>query len=166
MISFIIANEVIHPKLNESGYSELYLPERGWGNGYVAIPKSANHPWFGKGYDVIPVNVHGGLTFARSTNDYAWHREWDEEHWVVGFDTAHGGDGPHLDEEWVKNETENLRIQLVVISAIKTTDFYILTRCPYCNFINKFDSTKTNYDKYKEINCELCTKLYYAFNNV
>ena len=166
MISFIISNEVIHPKLNENGYSDLYLPERGWGNGYVAIPKSSNHPWFGREYRSIPVDVHGGITYARSTDVYGWDKEWDEEHWVVGFDTSHAGDGPHLDEEWVKNETENLLNQLQVISAIKTTDLYTLSRCPYCNFVNEFDSTKTNFANYKEVKCELCTKLYYAFNNV
>jgi len=31
----------------------------GWGNGYVALPK--NHPCFGKDYDSIAVNIHGGI---------------------------------------------------------------------------------------------------------
>lgn len=36
--------------------------EHGWGNGYVALPKE--HPFNGVHYDSIPVDIHGGLTYA------------------------------------------------------------------------------------------------------
>lgn len=45
-------------------------------NGYVRMPNG--HPWQRLGYDDIPVEVHGGLTFQ----DGNW----------IGFDTAHSGD--------------------------------------------------------------------------
>ena len=45
-------------------------------NGYATVP--AGHPWTGKNYDDIDVDIHGGLTFGRD----GW----------IGFDTAHLGD--------------------------------------------------------------------------
>lgn len=45
-------------------------------NGYVQLP--TGHPWQGLGYDEMPVEVHGGLTFQSG--------RW------IGFDTAHAGD--------------------------------------------------------------------------
>lgn len=50
--------------------------------GYVAIPPG--HPWYGRHYDDIPVEVHGGLTYARHDSEH--HFYW------VGFDCAHVGD--------------------------------------------------------------------------
>jgi len=40
----------------------LRHPELKQLNGYVALPKG--HPCYGKGYDNIDVEVHGGLTFS------------------------------------------------------------------------------------------------------
>jgi len=34
--------------------------ETGWGNGYVAVPKE--HPLYGKDYNNIDIDIHGGLT--------------------------------------------------------------------------------------------------------
>ena len=88
--------------------------ERGWGNGYVVIPKG--HPLHGKGYDEIDVDVHGGLTFAELAKDL---KKWDEviDHdkggWVVGFDTCHLDDTSFI---WTKTaveaETGRLKQQL------------------------------------------------------
>jgi len=57
-------------------------PTHGQLNGYVAIPKG--HEMWGKGYDDIPVEVHGGLTYASEDE------KTDE--WVVGFDCNHYND--------------------------------------------------------------------------
>jgi hypothetical protein len=46
-------------------------------NGYVLLPD--NHPFYGKDYDEIDVDAHGGITYA------------DEDGWI-GFDTAHAFD--------------------------------------------------------------------------
>ena len=69
----------------------------GWGNGYVCLPPG--HPCYGMDYDDIhdkyPIDVHGGLTFAASAAEAP--STWPvpdgcEDSWIVGFDTAHGGD--------------------------------------------------------------------------
>lgn len=65
--------------------------------GYVGVPPA--HPWHGKDYDDVYVDVHGGLTYADRCQE-------DEEHgichlpepgrpddvWWLGFDCAHSGD--------------------------------------------------------------------------
>jgi hypothetical protein len=48
-------------------------------NGYVRIPKA--HKFYQKGYDDIPIECHGGLTFAGDLEN--------DGDWYVGFDTAH-----------------------------------------------------------------------------
>ena len=74
---------------------------RGWGNGYVALPR--RHPYFGLGYDEINEKlehrVHGGLTFSKNSDDI---QEWEQvervkDMWIIGWDTAHWGD---TIEEW------------------------------------------------------------------
>lgn len=46
-------------------------------NGYARVPEG--HEWHDKGYDDIPVEIHGGLTYGC------------REGWI-GFDTAHAWD--------------------------------------------------------------------------
>ena len=47
-------------------------------NGYVVLPEG--HRYYGKNYDDIPVEIHGGLTYS----------EFEEEHgYMIGFDCAH-----------------------------------------------------------------------------
>lgn len=54
--------------------------------GYVGIPK--NHPLYGRNYDddAVDIQVHGGLTYADSDED------WGGGLWWFGFDCSHGGD--------------------------------------------------------------------------
>jgi hypothetical protein len=87
----------------------------GWGNGYVVIPQG--HPMYGIDYDEIPVEVHGGLTFASSVHDCINWPEvkdmFEEGGWVVGFDTAHFYDNKHTcPESYVLAETLRLKEQL------------------------------------------------------
>jgi hypothetical protein len=69
--------------------------------GYVGVPPE--HPWHGKGYDFLPVNVdvHGGLTFSGPCQEGAEDgpgvchvpepgRPFDV--WWLGFDCAHAFD--------------------------------------------------------------------------
>ena len=51
--------------------------------GYVGIPN--NHPLWGKNYNDVDVQVHGGLTFSEADDD-------DKLTWWFGFDCAHAGD--------------------------------------------------------------------------
>lgn len=82
----------------------------GWGNGYVRIPEG--HKYYGMGYEEIPYDAHGGLTFSEVINADDSHN-WPEGHWI-GFDTAHSGD---TKEKWPKDEvlkeTINLFLQTV-----------------------------------------------------
>ena len=94
-------------------------------NGYVALTKK--HPCYGLDYDDIPVNVHGGLTYA----DYGGEEIKEEgvlwenpELYWIGFDTAHLGDwvgyapergGKRWTIEMVAEETEQLAKQLQMI---------------------------------------------------
>lgn len=94
--------------------------ERGWGNGYVALPR--RHPYFGLGYDEINDKigrfVHGGLTFSKNSDNI---KEWEEvedmeDMWVVGWDTAHYGDTKdNWPKERVLEENETLSIVLVKV---------------------------------------------------
>ena len=58
-------------------------------NGYVRIPDT--HPCFGKGYDDIDVNVHGGLTYS---DDHFpnYSSVTKDGYWILGFDTGHAWD--------------------------------------------------------------------------
>lgn len=51
-------------------------------NGYVRIPRE--HKFYQKGYDDIPIECHGGLTFAGDLEN--------DGDWYIGFDTAHAFD--------------------------------------------------------------------------
>jgi len=98
-----------------------WLPgmKHGWGNGYVVIFKG--HPMYGKHYDEVPVDVHGGLTFSESVNsvigDFPELTEEMKDGWVFGFDTAHYCDDmERWPKEAVERETENLKSQFVELS--------------------------------------------------
>ena len=85
--------------------------DKGWGNGYVALPKS--HQFFGLDYDIINqhIDVHGGLTF--SDEAIYGQPEQTKGMWIVGFDTSHWGDGKLFpDKESVLKETLRLKEQL------------------------------------------------------
>lgn len=49
--------------------------------GYIHLPPE--HPWYGKDYDYVDADVHGGVTFSDLGPLNLW---------KVGFDTAHVGD--------------------------------------------------------------------------
>ncbi len=84
--------------------------------GYVDVPYG--HPWYGKNYDDIAVECHGGLTFAAAMAAKAWR---------VGFDCAHLGDlspgmnrhmtslvalsGTYKTMKWVEREVKRLAEQ-------------------------------------------------------
>lgn len=57
--------------------------------GYVGIPK--DHELYGKNYNNILLNCHGGLTY--SGDGYPL----DDGNWYIGFDCAHWGDGKDYD---------------------------------------------------------------------
>lgn len=110
----------------------------GWGNGYVLVDKS--HEWYGVHYDSINADAHGGLTLSENFNsididdwfadcEFKLSNDMDEivksngykafdNYWLIGFDTGHAGDGPHIDKEYVWNETEKLYKQYIEASNV------------------------------------------------
>ena len=62
----------------------------GWGNGYVILPEG--HPFYEKHYDDIPVDCHGGLTFAEDSQSMSKTTGGIPNGWMIGFDTARRGD--------------------------------------------------------------------------
>ena len=96
--------------------------EHGWGNGYVAIPKS--HPIFNKlpkDYNEIDVDIHGGLTFGEEATfidgeitPIIGNVIIDKPYFVIGFDTVHFGDNMYKwTKEKVIEETKNLYDQIL-----------------------------------------------------
>ena len=90
--------------------------EKGWGNGYVAVPST--HPLHLENITqekislVQSLDVNGGVTY----NDYGDGTYAPKDWWVFGFDTAHFGD---TIEKWPKEaveaETKRLFAQLLEI---------------------------------------------------
>ena len=74
--------------------------------GYVGVARS--HPDYGRGYDDVEVEVHGGLTFANKCQPNAERgichvvaEGEDDDVWWLGFDCAHSGDQtPAYDWRW------------------------------------------------------------------
>lgn len=95
--------------------------------GYVGVPEE--HPAFGKDYEHIDVNIHGGLTYAAECRGHICHKPepgMPEKVWWLGFDTAHCGDlspgmlrhfngfdsDTYKDVKYVEQETLELAEQL------------------------------------------------------
>ena len=66
--------------------------------GYVGVPRE--HPAYGKSYNDVDVEVHGGLTYAAKCEGEICHVPapgMPDDVWWLGFDCAHAGDlGPGL----------------------------------------------------------------------
>jgi hypothetical protein len=108
--------------------------------GYVGLPPG--HPDYGKHYDDVEVDVHGGLTYSERCDGLVCHRSDDEAPalWWLGFDCAHWQDlspgvNYHLAQipgikplsigsqqtyktlAWVKKETGRLAKQLKAMNS-------------------------------------------------
>jgi hypothetical protein len=109
--------------------------------GYVGVPPG--HPYYGRDYDDVDVDVHGGLTYGRPCQE--GHPEGEgvchipepgrpKDVWWLGFDCAHAGDArpahnaeflsavgrprsitweTYRDIDYVRAETAHLAQQLV-----------------------------------------------------
>ena len=60
--------------------------------GYVGIPRI--HKYYGRDYDSIPVDCHGGLTYG----GYKYPIDDNCKYYYIGFDFAHLGDGYDFDK--------------------------------------------------------------------
>jgi hypothetical protein len=110
-----------------AGFSCFILRNRS-GNwcGYVGVPST--HPSYGKDYNDVDVDVHGGLTYADSCNGHICHIPepgMPDNVWWLGFDTGHymdaspcqlfafrNDDGVYRNVEYVTNEVKHLADQL------------------------------------------------------
>lgn len=64
----------------------LFMP-MGYRCGYVGLPKE--NKYYGKKYDNIPVECHGGLTYS----EHRLFGQDDKDTWWIGFDCGHYCDG-------------------------------------------------------------------------
>lgn len=62
----------------------------GFRTGYVGLPKG--HKYYGKHYDLIPVDCHCGLTYG----DYNLCGQVDKDTYWIGFDCGHCCDKKRL----------------------------------------------------------------------
>lgn len=60
--------------------------------GYIGLPKG--HPYYGKDYDDIDVEVHGGWTYAGKSEEYPVE---SNNLWWIGFDCAHYMDAKDIE---------------------------------------------------------------------
>lgn len=77
---------------------KVILTEMGHRCGYVAVPKG--HSTYGRNYDDIPVDVHGGLTYSSEGTD--------GNYWL-GFDCAHSCDWTEFNQtghKWTQQDVE------------------------------------------------------------
>ena len=89
----------------------------GYANGYVAIPP--NHPLPEVDYNMIDIEIHGGLTFSELV-DSTFLKNFisaefidgkvPDKYWVLGFDTMHVGDTlDSCPREYVIDEVNKLK---------------------------------------------------------
>lgn len=83
---------------------DIKLPPVGWGNGYVALPRT--HSLFGIEADEINTKYRFNVAI-----DFCVYDD-DLDKWVIGFDTAHAWHNESHDLEYVKKEAIELRNQL------------------------------------------------------
>ena len=55
---------------------------------YIGI--DSNNKFYKKHYDDIPIQVHGGLTFACPTSKFKYFNK--DNYWIIGWDYLHYGD--------------------------------------------------------------------------
>jgi hypothetical protein len=98
--------------------------------GYVGVHD--DHPWHGKDYGDVDVEVHGGLTFAAACQEgpiesTIWHAVADGEPddvWWFGFDCGHLGDVmPELDARLRTYELPPMSLGSFEFESYKTVDY-------------------------------------------
>lgn len=132
----------------------------GWGNGYIAIPKSSS--WHGMKYDDIPVDVHGGLTYADLASNASFKPDdIDDSDWIIGFDTCHYNDNEYsCDKEYVTNETNELFKQMVKLDALGFAKMQKTVSCPHCSSVYVLPEVDSIYVETSERECDNCHKKY------
>ena len=81
-------NQIVLDKGTIKGFEYFILSLGSHPTAYVKIPK--DHKYYKLGYDDIPIDCHGGLTFA--STDFSFNPMDIKDSWWVGWDYAHSGD--------------------------------------------------------------------------
>ena len=93
----------------------------GYRCGYMRV--ALGHPWHGKGYHDLNVEIHGGLTFAHA--DVPCDAPGPDTDWWLGFDCAHTWDAP--DPELPQEDTHFPRSRFG--SQVVRTQEYVEAEC-------------------------------------
>lgn len=103
---------------------------RGWGNGYLALPKS--NSWYGVSYDNIPLYIKGtyGLTYSDYAKNFKrFPSSIDEDSWIIGFDSNRESQS-HLTKESIQQLTHDMLVTMESLPDLqgKVT---CITNCTY-----------------------------------
>lgn len=140
----------------------LWGVSHGWGNGYIAIPKSSS--WHGVNYNSIPVDVHGGLTWSSLVSDFCdAPDDIDDDSWIIGFDTAHSGDNlDSCSKAYVEAETENLLNQMIELDKYGFAKSQKVAICPHCGEAYISECADSLYCEVEKRRCTKCSKEFYC----
>ena len=103
----------VYADWEDNGFRVLVMRGPGSINGYVGVPK--NHSAWGKDYNSVNIDCHGGLTFSQEGSRDRVNGLWSEGWWWFGWDYAHYGDAclfdiPSLTNDehlWTPGEVEH-----------------------------------------------------------
>lgn len=99
-----MSNPIVEERFEYKGFPcvVLFMP-MGYRCGYAGLPKG--HKYYGKEFDLIPVDCHCGLTYS----DSSLHYQTDTDVWWIGFDCGHCCDGFDLEklDEYYKDNIQN-----------------------------------------------------------
>lgn len=112
--SFVVESEQIDLEPLQDTHLMWFkdLVQRGWGNGYVAVPPK--HPLHGVHMERISVGTHFEISYTDYPSPHiALAHEINPRHWLIGFDTMHSGCTlENWPKERVVEETERLKFLL------------------------------------------------------
>jgi hypothetical protein len=88
----------IYAEWEEDGYKLLIMRGPASLCAYIGVPKG--HPLYGKDYDEVDIDCHGGLTFSgEGSQDTSVYRT--PGYWYFGWDYAHFGDVNFYDDPYM-----------------------------------------------------------------
>lgn len=147
----------------ENKWSSGPKESRGWGNGYLALPKS--NSWYGVSYENIPLDIKG--TYGLTYSDYA--KEFNrlplninKDSWIIGFDSNRDIQS-NLTKENIKLLTYEMLVTMESLPNLQDK-VVSLTNCTYCGFPHDVSGTLTDdyYKQSKKLTCFMCaTEFYY-----